>query len=186
MNFDNPQQALRVLGLDGTATREDIKSAYHKLAVVYHPDSNDSDDNSSEAFLIIQGAYEYLMNAYEEALNAYMNRSVSGNVIRGENVTTVAGSSPAPRIIGSEGAMKRQAEIKSRARERMRQEKRMEKAKKDRIRAVDERLAKYRQDMEYEEAMKKIHAIRAAEITLQLYEASLRGTLGSIKSSEQE
>lgn len=185
MNFENPTQALSVLGLDGTATREDIKSAYHKLAVVYHPDSQTAEEDSSEAFLMIQGAYEYLIEAYDAALEAYMNRYTQSNVIRSGDAVAATDIAPKPRIIGNEQAMKRQAEIKNRSRERLRQEKRMEKARKEKIRAVDERLEKYRQDMEYEKAMKQIHAIRAAEITLQLYEASLRGTLGNINSSEQ-
>ncbi|HEY3272955.1 MAG TPA: DnaJ domain-containing protein [Methanocella sp.] len=48
-----------ILGLDRDCTREEIKSAYHRLAKQYHPDVNKG-PGAPEKFRMISEAYEYL------------------------------------------------------------------------------------------------------------------------------
>lgn len=63
----NKEQALTVLGLQITADTDDIKASYRKLVKIHHPDrfSNDSPEQQQlahEKFLLIQKAYEYLID----------------------------------------------------------------------------------------------------------------------------
>ena len=48
------------LGLDKTASAEDIKKAYRKLAFQYHPDRNPDDKVAEEKFKKISAAYDVL------------------------------------------------------------------------------------------------------------------------------
>ncbi len=50
-----------ILGIERTASNDEIKQAYFSLARQYHPDSNPS-ESASEYFLILQKAYETLRN----------------------------------------------------------------------------------------------------------------------------
>src|SRR5690349_20848768 len=50
----------KVLGLDKKAKQEDIKKAYRKLAVKYHPDKNPGDKKAEEKFKEINEANEVL------------------------------------------------------------------------------------------------------------------------------
>lgn len=62
----------KVLGVAKTATSDEIKKAYRKLARTHHPDKNMSDKKSEEKFKSISEAYDVLSNAdrrkeYDEA-----------------------------------------------------------------------------------------------------------------------
>ncbi|WP_312825885.1 J domain-containing protein [Epilithonimonas sp.] len=48
------------LGIPQNASAEDIKKAYRKLSLKYHPDKNDNDEFFSDRFREIQEAYETL------------------------------------------------------------------------------------------------------------------------------
>ena len=49
-----------VLGVDRSSSKDDIKKAYRKLAVQYHPDKNPGDKAAEERFKEATGAYEIL------------------------------------------------------------------------------------------------------------------------------
>ncbi len=51
-----------ILGIDKTATTEQIKHAYRKLSLKFHPDKNDGDKFFEDRFKQIQEAYETLSN----------------------------------------------------------------------------------------------------------------------------
>lgn len=52
-----------ILGVSKTASQDEIKSAYRKLAVKYHPDKNPGDKNAEEKFKEISEAYDTLGNS---------------------------------------------------------------------------------------------------------------------------
>jgi len=51
-----------VLGVERTATIEEIKKAYRKLAIKYHPDKNPGDKEAEEKFKEAASAYDVLSN----------------------------------------------------------------------------------------------------------------------------
>jgi molecular chaperone DnaJ len=56
-----------VLGVDKTATAEEIKKAYRKKAIQYHPDKNPGDKEAEEKFKEAAEAYDVLGNAEKRA-----------------------------------------------------------------------------------------------------------------------
>jgi curved DNA-binding protein CbpA len=51
-----------ILGLKQTASTEEVKKAYRKLSLKFHPDKNDGDEFFTERFKEIQEAYETLVD----------------------------------------------------------------------------------------------------------------------------
>ena len=49
------------LGVTKSASKDDIKKAYRKLALQYHPDKNNNDDKKTEKFIDARNAYENIM-----------------------------------------------------------------------------------------------------------------------------
>jgi curved DNA-binding protein len=73
----------KTLGVDKNATQEEIKKAYRKLAVKYHPDKNPGNKEAENQFKMINEAYEVLgdpekRKKYDE-LGANWNRFNQGD-----------------------------------------------------------------------------------------------------------
>ncbi len=56
-----------ILGIDKSATAEQIKKAYRKKAIEYHPDKNPGDKQAEENFKMAAEAYEVLSDADKKA-----------------------------------------------------------------------------------------------------------------------
>src|SRR5437016_3686680 len=56
-----------VLGIARNATGEEVKRAYRKLAVKFHPDKNPDDPRAEEKFKELGEAYDVLMDADKRA-----------------------------------------------------------------------------------------------------------------------
>lgn len=56
-----------VLGVAKDATQDEIKKAYRKLAMKYHPDKNQGDEKAEEKFKEINAAYEVLSDEKKRA-----------------------------------------------------------------------------------------------------------------------
>src|SRR3954452_5589881 len=56
-----------VLSVERTATQEEIKRSYRKLAVKFHPDKNPDDPHSEEKFKELGEAYDVLMDPHKRA-----------------------------------------------------------------------------------------------------------------------
>jgi molecular chaperone DnaJ len=55
-----PKSLYDALGVPKTASQDEIKKAYRKLARQYHPDTNAGDKEAEERFKEVQGAYDVL------------------------------------------------------------------------------------------------------------------------------
>ncbi|QCI22035.1 molecular chaperone DnaJ [Buchnera aphidicola] len=74
----------QVLGISKSAEEREIKKAYKKLAMRYHPDRNQGDKSAENKFKEIKEAYEVLINeekrnAYDQYGHAAFDNSHSGN-----------------------------------------------------------------------------------------------------------
>ena len=63
----NKSQARKILGLDGSEDKREIKKKYRKLMHEHHPDNSDSDDSKLAAK--INTAYELIMKDYADSPN---------------------------------------------------------------------------------------------------------------------
>ena len=68
-----------LLGVPRDADAEQIKKAYRKLALKYHPDRNDGSDESAERFKEVTEAYEVLRDSEKRAMyDRYGKQGVRG------------------------------------------------------------------------------------------------------------
>ncbi|MEY4215864.1 MAG: Co-chaperone protein dnaJ [Bacteroidota bacterium] len=65
--MSNKRDYYEVLGISRNASESEIKSAYRKLALKYHPDKNPDDPSAEEKFKEAAEAYEVLSNADKKA-----------------------------------------------------------------------------------------------------------------------
>jgi curved DNA-binding protein len=73
----------KILGIEKTANADEIKRAYRKLALKYHPDKNPGDKSSEERFKEINEAYEVLSNPskrerYDQVADSYQRWQRTG------------------------------------------------------------------------------------------------------------
>lgn len=90
----------KILGVKRTASAEDIKRAYRKLALEFHPDRNPGNSKSEEKFKEINEAYQVLSDSqkrahYDQLGDAYNRWSRTGGKPGGFNWEAwTAGGSP--------------------------------------------------------------------------------------------
>ena len=69
-----------VLGVAKTATADEIKSAYRKLAMKYHPDRNPDNPEAKEKFTEVSEAYEVLSDPEKRSIyDQYGHEGLSGH-----------------------------------------------------------------------------------------------------------
>ncbi|CAM1364279.1 Chaperone protein DnaJ [Tenacibaculum soleae] len=61
------QDYYEVLGISKSASQSEIKKAYRKMAIKYHPDKNPDDKNAEEKFKLCAEAYEVLSDDNKKA-----------------------------------------------------------------------------------------------------------------------
>lgn len=66
---ETKQDFYEVLGLDRDASAKEIKKAFRKLSLKYHPDKNPDDEVAKKMFVLVNEAYEVLSN--EETRQIY-------------------------------------------------------------------------------------------------------------------
>ena len=67
MATTNKRDYYEVLGVERSANAEEVKRAYRKLAVKFHPDKNPDDPHAEEKFKELGEAYDVLMDADKRA-----------------------------------------------------------------------------------------------------------------------
>jgi molecular chaperone DnaJ len=77
-----------ILGVDRSATQDEIKSAFRKLATQHHPDKNPGDDSAQQRFKEINAAYQILSDpqkraAFDRFGAAAIGGAASGNPFGG-------------------------------------------------------------------------------------------------------
>jgi curved DNA-binding protein len=80
----------KILGVDRKASEEEIKRAYRKLALQYHPDRNPGDEQAEEKFKEINEAYQVLSDAekrtrYDQLGDSYTRYQQRGGAPSGFN-----------------------------------------------------------------------------------------------------
>ena len=76
-----------VLGVSKTASNDEIKKAYRKLAMKYHPDRNSDDPDAEEKFKEASLAYEVLSDdnkrtSYDRMGHAAFENGMGGGGVR--------------------------------------------------------------------------------------------------------
>lgn len=88
-----------ILGVSRTATTDDMKKAYRKLARKYHPDVNPGDKQAEEMFKVVNEAYntlsdEKLRASYDARLDGSKESSGERDSGKGQQGQKGRGSAP--------------------------------------------------------------------------------------------
>ena len=96
MAASNKRDYYEVLGVGRDATPEQLKKAYRKLAVQFHPDKNPGDASAEEKFKELGEAYDVL---FDEQKRAAYDRYGHAAFTQGGGPPPEPGGPPAPAII---------------------------------------------------------------------------------------
>lgn len=69
----------QLFGVNKTATQAELKKAYHKLAMQYHPDRNSNDPEAEKKFKEINAAYDILKDEQKRALYDHLGHDAFHN-----------------------------------------------------------------------------------------------------------
>ena len=73
-----------ILEIERTATQEEIKRAYRKMALKYHPDRNPDDKEAEEKFKLVNEAYQVLSDEQKRAVyDRYGKQGLEGQGFHG-------------------------------------------------------------------------------------------------------
>ncbi len=83
MNPNQKRDYYEVLGIDRSADAQQIKQAYRKLALKWHPDRNQGDKNAESTFKEISEAYQVLSDPEKrQAYDRFGHQGLSGSGFR--------------------------------------------------------------------------------------------------------
>jgi len=83
--MEGSEDLYKILGIDQNATQEQIKSAYRKLSMIYHPDRNRNNPEATSKFQKISSTYEILGDEAQRKL--YDMKNLRGNMFDERNPT---------------------------------------------------------------------------------------------------
>jgi preprotein translocase subunit Sec63 len=60
LDLEARRMARKILDVDETADKKQLKKAYRRVAMKFHPDKNPHDDDANKKFTLVKCAYELL------------------------------------------------------------------------------------------------------------------------------
>ncbi|GAQ91638.1 DnaJ heat shock family protein [Klebsormidium nitens] len=82
----------KTLGVDKSASQRDIKKAFHKLSLKYHPDKNPGNEKAAKKFTDISAAYDTLSDEKKRQIyDQYGEEGLSGGAAQGAHAQPGAG-----------------------------------------------------------------------------------------------